>query len=492
MRSVILFIEVLRSQPSAVFWAAALAQAALWWLVPAIFFAAPPDGLPIVLAVGHQFRFGTEFGPPLGYWFAEVVYSGLGLTGVYLAAQICVVIAYWAVFALGRAIVGARHAAIAVLLMAGVFAFTLPTVDFGAAILALPLWALALLFYWRAAGEGRHRYWLALGVDLGLLLLTTYAGLVLIVLLLAFTLATQTGRERLMTVEPFVAGLIVLVILFPWLTWLDLNGGISFAPFAAIEQHLGAWLALVSSLALGHAGILLLVATGFGRARTRQDAPIIERTPVDPLARRFVVTFALAPVVVMLALAPFASGARAYVAAPLVLLTALAVVTLASDRLRIVHQRLAAWVWAVVLILPPIAVAGALVLSPWLYPTELKLAQPAAELGRIFAGNFQTRTGRPLTIVAGDARLASLIAMSAPRPTLYLDATPELTPWVTPREVARSGALVVWPAGETRLPPAAIRERFPGLAAEPVQVFARPGRLPPLRIGWAIIPPRPQ
>ena len=195
----------------------------------------------------------------------------------------------------------------------------------------------------------------------------------------------------------------------------------------------------------------------------------------------------------MAALALFGSGARSYVAAPLVLLTALAVVALAPDRIRVAHQRLAAWIWVTMLMLPPLGVAAAIALSPWIYPTELKMTQPAADIGRAFAGNFQSRTGRPLAIVAGDARLASLIALAAPsRPTLYLDATPELTPWVTPQQIAKDGALVVWPAGETRLPPAAIRERFPGLAAEAPQVFTRYGRLPPLRIGWAIIPPRPQ
>ena len=65
------------------------------------------------------------------------------------------VVTYWAVFALGRAIVGAQHAALAVLLMVGIAAFSVPTPDFGPAILAMPLWALMLLHFWRAVGEGR-------------------------------------------------------------------------------------------------------------------------------------------------------------------------------------------------------------------------------------------------------------------------------------------------------------------------------------------------
>ena len=107
-------------------------------------------------------------------------------------------------FALGRAIVGAQHAAMAVLLMAGIAAFTVPTPEFGPAILAMPLWALMLLHYWRAGGEGARRYWVALGVEIGLLLLTTYAGLILIGLLRASTRCRPRAAAR--QLDPSIRG----------------------------------------------------------------------------------------------------------------------------------------------------------------------------------------------------------------------------------------------------------------------------------------------
>src|SRR5439155_26394496 len=121
---------------------------------PTLFYAAPPDQVPLVLAVGHECQLGSDFGPPLAFWIAEIFFAIAGTFGVYPLAQICVVATYWAVFALGSAIFGERHAAMAVLLMVGVSAFTVPTPDFGPAVLAAPLWALALLFYWRAVGQG--------------------------------------------------------------------------------------------------------------------------------------------------------------------------------------------------------------------------------------------------------------------------------------------------------------------------------------------------
>src|SRR5581483_11830688 len=159
MLTVSLFIELIRSRPRAVFWAAALGQALLWVDVLSLFFSAPPGDLPFVLAVGHEFRLGSEFGPPLAFWLAEIAFASGGMVAVYLLSQICVVTALWAVFRLGNTIAGERHAVMAVLLLGGVWAFTLPTAEFGPAILATPLWSLALLFFWRAAGEDRRNYW---------------------------------------------------------------------------------------------------------------------------------------------------------------------------------------------------------------------------------------------------------------------------------------------------------------------------------------------
>ena len=51
----------------------------------------------------------------------------------------------------------------AVLLMVGISLFTVPTPDFGPAILAMALWAVVLLHYWRAVGQRRRRSWYALG-----------------------------------------------------------------------------------------------------------------------------------------------------------------------------------------------------------------------------------------------------------------------------------------------------------------------------------------
>ena len=493
-----LFVELLRTRPHWLVWAAALAQAVLWVLAPTLFYSAPPGQLPEVLAIGHEFQFGAYAGPPLAFWLGEIVFRIGGVFGVYLLSQACVVVTYWAVFALGRRIVGPSHAAIAVLLMVGVFAFTAPTPEFGPGILAMPLWALALLHYWQAAGEGQRLYWFPLGFEIGLLLLTTYAGLVLLGLLIAFTVATPRCRAQLGSIEPWVAGIIVVLVLFPHLTWLDQASSLSIATPAVIDQNLRVWARLLAGLIAGHVGLAILAVLAWGLPFWQpRAAPEIERPLVDQEARGFVYFFALAPTLALAPLAIFTSRPETFVAGPLVVLSGLAMVVASGDRIRFVHHRLASFAWAGLLLLPPLFVAATMVLSPWTFGGDRQVAQPAGEMGRFFGESFARRTGRPLAIVAGDERTAALVALAAPsRPSLLLDATPERSPWVSLRDVEEKGAIIIWPATDARgAPPAAIRERFPDLVPEvPPRAFERrfQGRLPLLRIGWAVIRPRTQ
>jgi 4-amino-4-deoxy-L-arabinose transferase-like glycosyltransferase len=497
MHWVSLFIELLRTRPVAVFWAAALAQAALWTLVPALFYAAPPGELAELLAVARETGHGNPFGPPLAYWLAETAFRIGGVFAVYLLSQLCVLVTLWAVFSLGRIVVGARHAAMAVLLMAGVAAFSVPTAEFSSAILATALWALILLHTWRAVGQGRRLYWLAVGFETGLLLLTTYSGFLLIGLLLAFTLLTKRGREQFTWPEPYVGGVILMLVLFRHLIWIEQTGAlnaVSLARFAEITENAQTWMRTLGLLVIGHAGLAILVLFGRGFAPSqREPAAELERAPVDPDARRFVYFFAFAPAVVIGLAALFTGRAENFVAPSLVVLSALAVIVAAPDRIRIVHHRLTQYTWAMLLVLPPLFAALAVTILPWTLAVELRVAQPAREMGRFFGESFERRTGRPLAVVTGDTHLAALVALYAPsRPRVYFFATPELSPWVTQHDIDSNGAVVVWPSTSTRaLPPAPIQERFPALAPEVPRAFERrfQGRLSLARIGWAVIRP---
>jgi hypothetical protein len=502
MRHVSIFIEGLRSQPRLMFWLAVLAQAVIWWLVPSIFYTAPPGDLPMVLAVGHEFQLGTDLGPPLAFWLAEVAYTLFGIVGVYLLAQACVVVTCWAVFQLGRAIVGEQHAAMAVLLMTGMVVMTVPSPDFGPAALGMAYSALLLLHFWRAIGENQRHCWFLLALDLGLLLLTTYAGLILFACIMLFMWGTERGRAALATIEPWFAAIVVAVLLFPHLIWLDIAGETTFGPLwerlrssEAADTNFLAWLRLIVIVLAVHAGLAILVGIAAGWWRKPSELlPTFVRRPTDPFARRFVLFHAVAPVVIATVIAVIiGSSGPAGGIAPYLTLSGLAAVVAAGDTIVIHRQRILGLAWTFLLLLMPAMTIVAILLMPWA-AVELKNAQPAAAMGDYFADTFQRRTGKPLAIVTGDPRLASLVAFAAPsRPSYYDFVDPARTPWVTADDIKKKGLIVVWPALDTRgAPPPDIAARFPDLVPDDVpRAFghAIQGRLPLARVGSGVIRP---
>jgi hypothetical protein len=494
-----LLVELLRSQPRLMFWLAALAQGALWWLVPSLFYASPPGDLPLVLAIGHEFQLGGAFGPPLAFWLAEAAYRIAASPGVYLLAQGCVVATYYGVFTLARAIVGVHHAVFAVLLMIGVFAFAAPSPDFGPAILAMPFTAFALVYLWRAVGERKRAAWFVLALNLGLLLLTTYAGLILAAAIGVFLAATRRGRHALRSAEPWFASIVIIALLFPHLIWLDLAGDRLFDYLLPAGTG-GSWLGSLSGFAqlllVSHAGLMLLVGlSSRWRAGGKQKAPVFVRSFTSAFGQRFVYFFAVVPALAATLFAGLsASPPSPGSVAPFAVLSGLAIVVLAGNTIAWPRPRLIATAWTLLLLAPPLGVAVSIIGLPWLGMPGAGVDRPAAAMGRFFAENFARRTGAPLAIVAGDPGTAALVALGAPgRPSLYLDATPSRTPWVTADDIRRKGAVVVWPNADTRAQaPAAITARFPGLVADVPRAFERAvqGRLPLLRIGWGVIRPQ--
>jgi len=496
-----LYIEALRLRPALVFWLATLAQAVVWIVVPMLCYAAPPGDVPQLLAIGHEFRLNGDVGPPLAYWLAEIAFRIGGLFGVYALSQICVTTAYWAVFALGSAMVGPAHAAIAVLLMVGISLFTVPTPNFGPAVLAMALWAVVLLEYWRAVVQGRRRSWYALGVAAALLLLTSDAALILLGTLAVFTAVTERGRASVRSIEPWIVELVLVFFVFLHLNWL-IRAGETLTPAlerlrdaAAAGHNTAAWLRLLGALILAHAGlaILALLASGWPRVQAG-PAPLVVRAPIDPFAATFIKVFALVPallatIIAVVAGRPLPIGG----AAPLVVLSGLALVVAAGNTIELYHHNILGFAWVGLLLVPALFVPAVLFLLPWTVASDLNVSQPAAAMGRFFADSFERRTGHPLAIVSGDTHTAALIALAAPsRPSVYFDAEPARSPWVTADDIRKKGAIVVWlTADTTPTPPPEIRAYFPDLVPEVPRAFDRSvqGRLPPLRVGWGMIRP---
>ncbi|MCF8476619.1 MAG: hypothetical protein K9G60_06290, partial [Pseudolabrys sp.] len=225
--------------------------------------------------------------------------------------------------------------------------------------------------------------------------------------------------------------------------------------------------------------------------------PEIDRPPVEPFARLYVFFFALmrAAVAVVLAFASerlWTFGSLAALA-PLVLLSGLAAIVAAGDRVLLYRERMVSTAWLALLVAPPALVVVSLAIMPWTFARDLAIAQPARAEARFFADSYLRRTGKPLAFVSGDERLAPALALFMPnRPQVFFAWAPQRSPWASVDDVATQGAVLVWPADKTSAPPADLKSQFPELVPELPRAFARTvqGRLPPVRLGWSVLRPR--
>ena len=500
MRFTSLIIELIRARPRLVVWLVVLLQATLWLIVPLLLYRSPPGDLATVLAYGREYQVGTDLGPPLAFWLADIAFRAAGnhMFGVYLLAQLCGVAMFWTLYLLARAIVGGQQAVLAVLLTMTVVAFSSPGLEFGPLVLARPLWALLLLHSWQLIGQNRRNAWFAWSIEAGLLLLTTSAAIGLLLLVAGFALATLRGRRMLMSFDPLFALLVIVVLALPYLIWLiradtmTLPHWPAIADLSARALH---WGALLGGLLFAISGIMLLVVVDSGWfAPNPEEAPIIYRPPVDPLARDFVYFFALGPALLGSLISGFFDLRGVSGGVGVALLTSgLAAIVATGDLVLLRRQRLLRSIWAAAIVAPAIAVLATTLFLPWTGSGEVATSLPARAIANFFGDSFERRTNQRLRAVTGDAQLAALIALDVGRPHLFLDAAPERTPWLSLSKFNETGGVVVWRASDTvGTPPADIAQRFPGLVPEVPRAFEWfvTGRQPLLRIGWAIVRPK--
>ncbi len=188
------------------------------------------------IAWGNLWQWGYDKHPPLAAW-AAAFSSNLTETSdwpVYLLAQICVVIAFIAVWRLAREYLTGAGALLAVFLLQGILFYSNRVERVTPDTLQHPIWALLVLTFYFAVTRQSLGYWLLTGVMAGLAILTKYQVAVLFAPLFIVLLITKEGRSALSSAGPWLAGIIALVIASPHIYWLWDN---NFAAVSYLEEN---------------------------------------------------------------------------------------------------------------------------------------------------------------------------------------------------------------------------------------------------------------
>jgi hypothetical protein len=172
--------------------------------------------------------------PPLTAWLIALTtqLAGDNEFGVRVAAPICHAVIALIVAELGRRRFDARTGA-----WAGGLYVALPAVSLSSMLIStdVPLllfWAIGVLCLSRAIEPGRHRWWLGVGLALGLGLLSKYAMATFIPSAALYLAASPKHRFVLRTRWPYMALALGLTLCVPNLAWNLDHGWLSF-------RHLG-------------------------------------------------------------------------------------------------------------------------------------------------------------------------------------------------------------------------------------------------------------
>jgi len=473
-------------------------HAAVWTALPTLLYPNLPLDLIEALVYGREWQLGYDKLPPLPWWLVEIANRAVGHDfAFYLLAQVAVVAALGAIFAMARPLIGPRGALVAVLIVDGLHYLNYTAAKFNHDVIQLPFWALAGFAFHRALRGGALRYWLLLGLTIGLSLWAKYFVVVLAVPLAVFLALDRDARRCWRTPGPYVAAGVALIAMAPHLVWLVSN---DFLPFAYAEHRALPSRGLIDHVwhplqfAIGQFGFLvpsLLIALPLFWPRRANEAPVAANA--DDFDRRIVMLLAFGPVATVLVLSAVTGrGTVAMWGYPLWLYFGVFIV-LAARRAVDDRRLLRALVtWTVV----SACLAVAFVVNYAVLPSYDHRYRAVFYPGEILADELSMRyravTGQSIPYVIGtmwDGGNVAHYARSHPR--VLIDGSPARAPWIDLNDLRARGALVLWTDSDPSIMPVQYRSIAADAAIQP------PFELKALRgdhvttVGWAILQPKP-
>lgn len=478
----------------------------VWTLMPALLNANLQLDLAEDLALGKEWQLVYWKHPPLPWWIAAGLYQ---LTGdvrmVYLLGPLSAAVAMWAVWRLGKDIVGGFPALLAVLALEGLHFFNFSVVKFAHDQCQLPFWALTALFFHRALTREKILDWALAGVFLALSFWSKYAAFALAATLGLFLLVDRDARKAWRTPGPYVMAIAFALVVAPN-AWALVQS--DFLPFRYVDARAktaARWWQFVWYPLQWSFGQLFFLLPTLGLLALLYPPPW--KTTTAPLTigdvepnvirsgafdRRYLAWLAIGPFLVTTLVAlPLGRLPVAMWGYPLWSILPLAIVAWRDAPLDPVRlKRFAAAVIAVLVIMP-LAYVVVEEVEPMLRDRPKATQFPGRRLADIVTRDFFEKTGQPLTYVAGTEFAANNVAVYGPtRPHVIVHGDPALSPWIDMDDVKKRGVLLVWEEQGAALVDDWMKT-FPGATVRGRVTLPRQahGKVAPVRLQYAIVPP---
>jgi hypothetical protein len=486
--------HIFERRPGMAFGAFALLHGTVWVLLPTLLYANLPLDLIEASVYGPEWLLGSDKLPPLPWWLIEIMHLSFGVDAAYyVLAQLTVLAAFAAVYALARPLVGATGALVALLIIDGLHYFQFTSVKFNHDVVQLPLWAFAGLSFRAGLRHGRLSDWAWLGVTVGLALWAKYFVVVLAAPLGLFLLVDRDARNALATPGPWLALVIAGAVMAPHLVWLVQN---DFLPLHYADARAASARGLTDHI--WHPAQFGLEQLFFLLPSLLIAAPLIWPKPDQPAAagadafdRRIVALLAFGPFASLTALSAVTGrGTIALWGYPLWLFLGVWIVLAARARLDARRLTAITSLWAICFTAFGLAFVANYLVLPGIDHRYRAVLFPGERLAAELDQHFRAATGAPPAYVIAPMWEGGNIERYAPsHPRVLIDGEPRRAPWIDLTDLKARGAIVIWTAGDLTALPA----QFTAIAAgaqigSPFELpFWRGGNT--LRVGWAILRP---
>jgi len=491
-----MLLSVMDKRPWAGFLLFAAVHAAVWTILPFALYPNLPLDIIEALTYGREWQLGYDKLPPLPWWLVEIAYHTFDSDFAYYGlAQLSVLAAFAAVWAVMLRIATPAAAVAAVLIIDGLHFFNFTAPKFNHDVVQLPFWALAGWAFHGALRTGRLGHWAVLGVALGTAFWAKYFVVILGLPLALFMLIDARARRCLATPGPYLAAAISLVIILPHLMWLYQNHWLPLNYASSRAKATDGLLAHFTHPALFALAQLFWLLPGISIALPLLRRPYEgDATAADDYDRRILAVLAFGPAVTVIAASAISGrGLVTMWGYPLWLFLGPWIVVSVSSRIDRTSLIRIAVVWGAVTAIYALTFVAQYAVLPHFDHRYRAVLFPGERLAQEISARFYAQTGAPLGYVVGTMWLGGNIGhYSTDHPRTLIDGDPRRAPWIALEDLAVKGGVAVWTAGDLQtLPQPYVAVAGNARVQPPLTIPMRRGN-GEVAIGWGIIAPMPK
>jgi 4-amino-4-deoxy-L-arabinose transferase-like glycosyltransferase len=472
----------------------------LWTLIPALLrHTLPMDALE-GFVWGQHWQLGYDRNPWLNAWITHLAVAFGGTSGwlVYLCSQLSVAACFWAVWQLGKEILNPYYALISVFALETIQYYTLAAVDFNDNVLEIGLWALSILFFYRALKNQKIISWLLTGVIAALAMMAKYYTIMLLIPMFGFVLYNKEARKSFHKPGIYLAICTFFLFCLPHCIWLLQNhfATLNYALMRTTtlpttpDFHSTALYFLLIHLINFLAPLLLLAIFCFGK-KSRETKYLAIPTMVNSFDKNYLLTVSFGPLLLTVI---FASTTHATLhsmwGTPLMSFWVLALLAFVQPKLTKVKIH----TFIIVTSLIFFAILGTYSYAIIYNGYQSSANYPGKKIASYILQKWDTTYKSKPNYVLGSRYTAGNIAYFAPQKIYaYMldDKTETKIDQTILQNANHNGAIFVWQLDKKEMPDKTLSKIFPRLQTMQTQSFSweRNNDKPPLNVGFAFLPP---